>query len=85
MCTIKYKFISLPSPHSELYVADADSKPIIPVIYEPVDYQQSQKAMGVKYVVGGLVAVSFITGQDDYSLSLNKLVAALKQYKEKGE
>ncbi len=82
---LDFTVISLPSPHSELYVADANSKPIIPVVYEPVDYQQSQKAMGVKYVVGGLVAVSFIAGQDDYSRSLNRLVAALKQFKEKGE
>ena len=63
---------------SELYAADADDKHIVPVIFEHVDYQQSQKAMGVKYVVGGLQPISFIPTIDDYSASLDRLVYGLK-------
>lgn len=64
---------------SELYVADADDKSIVPMIYEPVDYQQSQKAMGVKYVIGGAEAVSCVEGVDDYETSLDKLATIVKQ------
>ena len=74
-----FVFICLLCCHSELYVADADGKRIVPLVFETVDYQQSQKAMGVKYVIGGLETYSFLSDVNDYSVSISRLASALKQ------
>ena len=64
--------------HSELYAADADQKHIFPVFIEDVDFQRSQKSMGVKYVIGGLEWLYFRSGFDNYDTSLTKLTKGLK-------
>lgn len=63
---------------SELYAADADQKHIFPVFIEDVDFQQSQKSMGVKYVIGGLEWLYFRPGFDNYDTSLTKLTKGMK-------
>lgn len=79
-----YKYsINVPSTNctcSELYPAEESDKTIIPVVYESIDYQLSDKAMGVKYILGGLEHMHFIPNLDDYEFSLDKLVDALKQH-----
>lgn len=53
---------------------------IIPVVYESINYQLSDKAMGVKYILGGLEHMHFVPNIDDYEFSLNKLMDTLKQH-----
>lgn len=64
---------------SELYTADGDQKAIFPVIYENVRFEDNEKSMGVKYVIGGINWLFFRPNVDDYPSSLLNLIGGLKK------
>uniref|UniRef100_A0A1X7UYJ4 TIR domain-containing protein n=1 Tax=Amphimedon queenslandica TaxID=400682 RepID=A0A1X7UYJ4_AMPQE len=64
---------------SELYTAEGDSKALFPVIYEDVRFEDSEKSMGVKYVIGGINWLFFRPNVDDYATSLLNLIQGLKK------
>ncbi len=63
----------------ELYTAVEEKKAVYPVIYEDSSlWKSSEEGAGVCYMTRGLNWSMFRPGQDDYSISLNKLVEVLK-------
>ena len=65
--------------YSELYAAEGEQKVIFPIIYEDINFEQSEKAMGVKYAIGGINWTFFRQGSDDYAASLLKLTQGLRE------
>ena len=64
---------------SELYGANTAKKSIFPVVFEDIELEQSEKGLGVKYVIGGINWTYFRPGTDDYFASLLKLMQGLKE------
>ena len=79
IAVITKKYITSRYCTSELYSADSDQKSIFPVIFEDVDFEQSQKSMGVKYVIGGINWSFFRPEVDDYVSSLSKLMQGMSE------
>ena len=79
IAVITSKYITSKYCTNELYVADSDRKSIFPIIFEDVNFEQSEKAMGVKYVINGINWSFFRPEVDDYASSLSKLVQGMKE------
>ena len=60
-------------------MADSDHKCIFPVIFEDVNFKQSKKSMGVKYVIDGINWCFFRPEVDDYASSLSKLTQGMME------
>ena len=79
IAVVTNRYISSRYCTGELYTADADQRLIFPVIFENVDFGSSEKARGVKYVIGGINWTMFRPGVDDYHTSLGKLIQGMNE------
>ena len=79
IAVITNKYIKSKYCKNELYVADSDEKCIFPVIFEDVNFEQSDKSRGVKYVINGINWSFFRPEVDDYESSLSKLVQGMTE------
>ena len=70
---------------SELHLADSNCKPIFPVIFEDVNFEQSEKSLGVKYRICGLRWSFFRAEVDNYVSSLRRLMQGLTRQGKKHE
>ena len=62
---------------SELHLASSNCKPIFPVIFEDVNFEMSEKSLGVKYMISGLRWYFFRPEVDNYASSLGRLMQGL--------
>ena len=60
-----------------MYVANTDGKPIFPVFLQDVNFNITETARGVKYVIAGINWIMF-KPDNDYKTSLTKLIDGLK-------
>jgi hypothetical protein len=79
IAVITKKYITSRYCTSELYTAEGDQKGIFPVIFEDVNFEESEKSMGVKYVIGGINWLFFRPSIDDYVTSLASLINGLNK------
>ncbi len=62
---------------NELYTADGDKKLIFPIIFEDVDFNSSDTAMGVKFVISS-INWAWLRPEDDYHTNLYKFMEGLR-------
>ena len=79
IAVITKKYLTSRYCTSELYTADSDQKSIFPVIFEDVNFEQSEKSMGVKYVISGINWSFFRPEVDNYACSLSKLMQGMAE------
>lgn len=58
-------------------MANTDEKPIFPLFLQDVDFNVTETARGVKYVIAGINWIMF-KPSNDYKASLTKLITGLK-------
>ena len=63
---------------NELYTADGDKKLIFPIIYQDVDFNASDTAMGVKFVISSINWTWCRPDQDDYDTNIYKFMAGMR-------
>ena len=79
VAVITNNYVNSDSCTKELHMAHSSGKKIFPVIRETVDYTQSEKALGVKFIIQGINWVYFRpdVANYKYSQSLAHLVDGL--------
>ena len=78
LTVITKKYIHSRYCTSELYTANSDGKLIFPLMYADINFSETERSRGVKYVVGGSNWTMFRPGKDDYQTSFDKLVRGLQ-------
>ena len=64
---------------NELYTADGDKKLIFPIVFEDVEFSDTETGRGVKFVISSINWTMCRPGVDDYSSSIQKLVQGMKE------
>ena len=75
---ITQKYLASRYCTNEMYVANTDGKAIFPVFLQDVDFNITETARGVKYVIAGINWIKF-KPDGDYKASLIKLIDGLKE------
>ena len=78
VAVVTTKYLNSKFCTNELYTASSDQKDIFPVILENIDFNASERARGVKYVIGSINWTLFGTGYD-YGTALERLVQGMKR------
>ena len=78
IAVVTTKYLNSKFCTNELYAASSDQKDIFPVILEQIDFNASERARGVKYVISSINWTLFGSGYD-YGTSLEHLVQGMKR------
>lgn len=79
VAVITNKYINSKFCTNELYTASSDQKHIFPIILENIDFNSSERARGVKYVIRAINWTMFRHGYDDYQMSVDRLVKGMRE------
>ena len=78
VAVVTTKYLNSKFCTNELYAASSDQKDIFPILMENVDFNSSERARGVKYVIGSLNWTLFGTGYD-YGTAVERLVQGMRR------